>query len=114
MVVSSLGKSMSPDGAGSTNSDLAAADGRETLLSGGGGAEESRPIRERLWSTALAAFVAAIPSILVGYTLGFASTALLDLTGNGVGDIRGDYVFGSTIADVFAVSDYKSRKLASK
>ena len=64
---------------------------------------KKRP-RERLWATALAALVAAVPALLVGYTIGFPSSALLDLTGDPAAGIPSDYVFSSTLADVFAVN----------
>ena len=67
------------------------------------GVAMKRQARERLWSTAIAAFVASIPALLVGYTLGFPSSALLDLTGNGTADIPSSYVFSSTLGDIFAV-----------
>ena len=69
------------------------------------GKEALRP-RERLWSTVVAAFVASIPALLVGYTLGFASSALLDLTGDTDDDaVPSDYYFGDTVSGIFAVSE---------
>ena len=60
--------------------------------------------RERLWSTFLSACVASIPGMLVGYTLGFASSALLDLTGDGAADVPETYLFTRLISDLFQVS----------
>ena len=71
---------------------------------GADGRQHRRRPRERLWTTALASLVAAVPALLVGYTLGFASSALLDLTGDAAAGIPRDYVFSSAVADVFAVS----------
>ncbi len=36
--------------------------------------------REKLWPTAVAALVSSVPAFLVGFTLGFTSAALLELT----------------------------------
>ena len=58
--------------------------------------------RQRLWSTAVSAFVASIPALLVGYTIGFPSSALLDLTGD-EGDLPKDYQFTTLLSDLFAV-----------
>ena len=35
--------------------------------------------RERVWATAISASVAAIPTLLVGYTLGYPSSTIPDL-----------------------------------
>lgn len=35
--------------------------------------------RERVWATAISAFVAAIPTLLVGYTVGYPSSTIPDL-----------------------------------
>ena len=57
--------------------------------------------RERLWSTVVATFVASIPALLVGYTLGFASSALLDLTGDTDDNVvPSDYYFGDTVSGI--------------
>ena len=58
--------------------------------------------RQRLWSTAVSAFVVSIPALLVGYTIGFPSSALLDLTGD-EGDLPKDYQFTTLLSDLFAV-----------
>ena len=67
------------------------------------GVERVLRTRSRLWSTALSAFVVSIPALLVGYTLGFASSALLDLTG-GAADVPEAYLFNRLVSDLFAVS----------
>ena len=67
------------------------------------GAERVLRTRSRLWSTALSAFVVSIPALLVGYTLGFASSALLDLTGDAA-DVPEAYLFNRFVSDLFAVS----------
>ena len=59
--------------------------------------------KARLWSTALSAFVVSIPALLVGYTLGFTSSALLDLTGDAA-DVPEAYRFSGLVSDLFAVS----------
>ena len=51
----------------------------------------------------LSAFVVSIPALLVGYTLGFTSSALLDLTGDAV-DVPEAYLFSGLVSDLFAVS----------
>lgn len=61
--------------------------------------------RERLWSTAVASLVAAMPSLMVGYTLAFPSSALLDLMGEDT-DLPRDFYFDDTIAEAFAVSKF--------
>ena len=67
------------------------------------GVERVLRTRSRLWSTALSAFVVSIPALLVGYTLGFASSALLDLTGDAA-DVPEAYLFNRLVSDLFAVS----------
>ena len=66
--------------------------------------------RPRLWPTTISSFVAAIPALLVGYTIGFASPALPDLTGESSGAIPSNYVFSSSLADLFAVSVVRERE----
>lgn len=68
------------------------------------GAERVLRTRERLWSTALSALVASIPSLLVGYTIGYASSAILDLTGRGTAHLPKDYRFSPRQSELFAVS----------
>jgi len=58
--------------------------------------------RQRLWSTAVSAFIASIPALLAGYTIGFPSSALLDLTGD-EGDLPKDFQFTTLLSDLFAV-----------
>ena len=55
--------------------------------------------RERLWSTTVSALIAVIPALLVGFTLGYPSPALLDL-----GDLSEDYRFNTLLSDLFGVS----------
>lgn len=86
------------DSGSSGNAEEDGADGRQC---------RRRP-PERLWTTALASLVAAVPALLVGYTLGFSSSALLDLTGDAAAGIPKDYVFSSAVADVFAVSHHRN------
>ena len=62
---------------------------------------QRRP-RERLRTTAVAACIAAVPSLMVGYTLAFPSSALLDLTSTN-SDLPASYRFHDTLVEVFAV-----------
>ena len=64
--------------------------------------------RERVWSTAVSAIVASIPALLLGYTLGFPSSALLDLTEDDAG-LREDYQLTLLLSDLFAVSNPVAR-----
>ena len=66
--------------------------------------------RPRFWPTTISSFVAAIPALLVGYTIGFASPALPNLTGESSGAIPSNYVFSSSLADLFAVSVERERE----
>ena len=61
---------------------------------------------ERLWSTALSVAVVSTLSLLGGFTLGFASSTLLDL-----GDLPEEYRFDHVLSDLFGVS--QCRVLAS-
>ena len=61
--------------------------------------------RPRLWPSAISSFVAAIAGLLAGYTIGFSSPALPDLTGESSGAIPSNYVLSSFLADLFAVSE---------
>lgn len=59
--------------------------------------------RERLWPTIVSTLVASISALLLGYTYGFPSTALMDLTGD-VEEISDSYQFSTTLlCDLFAV-----------
>ena len=55
--------------------------------------------RERLWSTTVSALIASIPALLVGFTIGYPSPALLDL-----GDLPEDFRFNTLLSDLFGVS----------
>ena len=55
--------------------------------------------RERLWATAISASVAAIPTLLVGYTLGYPSSAIPQLQALPPGR-----QFGDLLTALFAVS----------
>ena len=68
--------------------------------------------RQRLWSTAVSAFIASIPALLVGYTISFPSSALLDLTG-GTGGLPKGYQFTTLLSDLFAVRQWHSQLLPS-
>lgn len=56
---------------------------------------------QRLWSTTLAAMIASISSLLGGYTLGFASPALLQLNYN---HVPTEYHLKDAALAMFAVS----------
>ena len=55
--------------------------------------------RERLWATGISATVAAIPALLVGYTLGYPSSTLSELTA-----LPSDFRFSDLLASLFGVS----------
>lgn len=59
--------------------------------------------RERVWTTTLASLVASIPAVIVGYTIAFSSSALLDLTGDLAPGIPSGYGFSSALSATFAV-----------
>ena len=65
--------------------------------------------RERLWSTTISAFIASIPALLVGFTIGYPSPALLDL-----GDLPEDFRFNTLLSDLFGVSCIFDVSLASQ
>ena len=54
---------------------------------------------ERLWSTALSVATVSTLSLLIGFTLGFPSSALLNL-----GDLPEEYRFDTVLSDLFGVS----------
>ena len=54
---------------------------------------------ERLWSTSLSVAIVSVLSLLGGFTLGFASSTLLNL-----GDLSEAYRFDHTLSDLFGVS----------
>ena len=64
---------------------------------------QPKRVHQRLWSIFLSAFVASLPALLVGCTLGFPSGALLDLVDL---EDRPDFKFDTILSDVFGVSDY--------
>ena len=55
--------------------------------------------RERVWATAISSTVAAIPALLVGYTLGYPSSTLMELTA-----LPSDFRFSDLLASLFGVS----------
>ena len=57
--------------------------------------------RERLWATTIFAAVSAIPALLVGYTLGFSSPALIELTDK---TLMLDRQFSDLLSSLFGVS----------
>ena len=57
--------------------------------------------RERLWSTTISALIASIPALLVGFTIGYPSPALLELRAREVPD---DFRFTTLLSDLFGVS----------
>ena len=59
----------------------------------------AKPERERVWSSALTAVVAVIPTLLVGFTLGYSSAAVLQLQ-----DLSGEHRFSDSLAAAFGVS----------
>ena len=54
---------------------------------------------ERIWATALASLVAAIPTLLVGFTIGYSSAAVLQLQ-----DLGGARHFSDSLIAMFTVS----------
>lgn len=58
--------------------------------------------RERLWSTAVSSLIGAIPALLVGFTIGFPSPVLTELTSDSVDE---KYKFDNLMSDLFAVSE---------
>ena len=59
---------------------------------------------QRLWSTTLIAFLTSLTALLGGYTLGYPSSALLDL--NDLNDTR-VFRHGSGLENIFGVSTSK-------
>ena len=57
--------------------------------------------RQQVWGVFVSATVASLPAFLVGCTLGFSSSALLDLTDL---ERRPEYKFTITLSDTFGVS----------
>ncbi len=58
--------------------------------------------RERVWSSAVSSLIAAIPALLVGFTIGFPSPVLTELTADSVDQ---KYKFDYLMSDLFAVSN---------
>ena len=59
--------------------------------------------RERYWSTGILTLVVPLPIFLLGFTLGFASSATLDLTGE-ANELPGDYFLPPHHISLFVVS----------
>ena len=57
--------------------------------------------RERLWAVTVSSTIAAIPALLVGFTIGYPSPVLLDLQGDSVQE---NQRFNALMADLFGVS----------
>ena len=64
--------------------------------------EKAAGTRERLWPTIVSTLVASISALLLGYTYGFPSSALLDLTGD-VEELPENYQLNTLLSDLFAV-----------
>ena len=60
---------------------------------------ETKPQRDRLWTTAISCIVATIPALLIGCTLGFPSVALFDLRA-----LPPEFELSTALLDVFIVS----------
>ena len=58
---------------------------------------------QRLWTTTLGVVVASLSPLLGGYTLGFASPALLQLNHN---HVPAEYHLEGAVLGLFAVSEY--------
>ena len=62
--------------------------------------------RERRWSVAVSSFIASLLALLIGFTIGFPSSALLDLRGE-VTELPQEYRFQKTrVQSSFAVSEF--------
>ena len=59
--------------------------------------------RERRWSVGISSFVASILALLIGFTIGFPSNAILDLTGEAT-ELPSEYLLPTSLLSVFAVS----------
>ena len=58
--------------------------------------------RERRWSVGISSFIAAILALLIGFTIGFPSNAILDLTGEAT-ELPPEYLLPTSLLSVFAV-----------
>jgi len=67
--------------------------------------------RERLWATTIFVTVSAVPALLVGYTLGFSSSALLELTDK---NLPLDRQFSDLLSSLFGVSKQKRNNFSKK
>ena len=62
--------------------------------------------RERRWSVAISSFITSILALLIGFTIGFPSSALLDLQGEAT-ELPQEYRFQKTrVQSSFAVSEF--------
>ena len=61
---------------------------------------ETKPQRDRLWTTAISCIIASIPALLIGCTLGFPSVALFDLRA-----LPPEFRLSTVLLDVFTVSN---------
>ena len=59
--------------------------------------------RERRWSVGISSFIAAILALLMGFTIGFPSNAILDLAGEAT-ELPSEYLLPTSLLSVFAVS----------
>ena len=59
--------------------------------------------KERLYPTLVSALIVCISSTVMGYTFGFSSSAILELT-EGVQNLPKDYRFSTFISEAFTVS----------
>ena len=59
--------------------------------------------REKRWSVGISSFVASILALLIGFTIGFPSNAILDLTGEAT-ELPPEYLLPTSLLSVFAVS----------
>ena len=64
--------------------------------------------RERLWATAISASVAAIPTLLVGYTLGYPSSTIPQLQA-----LPSGRQFGDLLTALFGVSEIAMNALVT-
>ena len=67
---------------------------------------ETKPQRDRLWTTAISCIIASIPALLIGCTLGFPSVALFDLRA-----LPPEFRLSTVLLDVFIVSNPTCRLL---
>ena len=58
---------------------------------------------ERSWSTCLVTVIVPIPIFLMGFTFAFASSAILDLSGEAT-ELPPDYILSTYLVSIFVVS----------